>query len=245
MVGKQLRASGGIVVQLDDNQFHINPGPGSLNMAKSCSINLRANTAILVSSSTVCNSNDLNAVIMAMTYDGFDRKGILLSSNSVINGSEGKPPALKDFYKNCVERFIVLEEGQKVAINEVEIKALRCLHHDKPVGFMFITAGCKIAYSSDTKYGIEIAEQYVGSDILILNVPLLKSEKDQKSLSKDDAISIINHAKPKLTVLTGFGLDFIKADPMYEIRDIKRMTQSQVIAATDGMVINPVSYLNG
>ena len=29
---------------------------------------------------------------------------------------------------------------------------------------------------------------------------------------------------------------------MYEIRDIQKETDCQVIAATDGMVINPVSY---
>ena len=34
VVGKQLRASGGIILQIDDNQFHIDPGPGALVRAR-------------------------------------------------------------------------------------------------------------------------------------------------------------------------------------------------------------------
>ena len=34
----------------------------------------------------------------------------------------------------------------------------------------------------------------------------------------------------------------LRADPLYEIREIKKETQCQVLAATDGMIINPVSY---
>jgi hypothetical protein len=77
---------------------------------------------------------------------------------------------------------------------------------------------------------------------LILNVPHLKKDKEQECLAKEDAIRIIKEVKPRLAVITHFGIDFLRADPMYEIRDIKRETESQVVAATDGMIINPVSY---
>ncbi len=211
-------------------------------MAKSCGINLRANTAVFVSHNSLNHANDINAVISAMTYDGFDKRGILVANNNSINSSEKDTPYLREFYKNCLERFIVLEADQKVAINDVEIKALKSLHSDKPIGLKFFTPLYTITYSSDTKYNIEVAEQYKNSNILILNVPFLKKDKEQRCLSKEDAIKIINHVKPKLSIITHFGSDFLKADPMYEIRDIKRETGCQIIAAVDGMVINPVSY---
>lgn len=242
VVGKQLRASGGIILQFGEYQFHIDPGPGSLNIAKQVGVNIRANTAIFVSHNHLNHANDVNAVISAMTYDGFDKKGILVGNNPVVNGSENGPPYLREFFKNCLERFIVIDEGQRVGIGDVEIKALKALHSDKTIGFKFFTPLYTLSYSSDTKYSIEVAEQYKNSNILILNVPHLKKEKDQRCLSKEDTIKIINHAKPKLTVITHFGIDFLKADPIYEIRDIKRETGRQVIAATDGMVLNPVSY---
>lgn len=242
VVGKNLRASGGIILQFGENQFHIDPGPGSLAMAKQCSVNLRANTALLVSHNHLNHANDVNAVISAMTYNGFDKKGVLISNNTAINGSEKSKPYLKEFYKNCLERYIVLEEGQRVGINEVEIGALKAIHSEKAIGFKFFTPLYTLSYSSDTKYSIEIAEEYKNSNILILNVPHLKKEREQEGLSKEDAIKLINNVKPKLTIMTHFGIDFLRADPLYEAREIKKETESQVIAATDGMAINPVSY---
>ena len=40
VVGKQLRGSGGIVVQVEGYQFHIDPGPGALIKARQAGINL-------------------------------------------------------------------------------------------------------------------------------------------------------------------------------------------------------------
>ena len=53
VIGRQLRASGGIILQLDEDQYHIDPGPGSLVMAKEAGINLRANTALFVSNNSI------------------------------------------------------------------------------------------------------------------------------------------------------------------------------------------------
>lgn len=242
VVGKQLRGSGGIILRFGENQFHIDPGPCSLGMAKQVGINLRENTALLVSHNHINHANDINAVISAMTYNGFDKKGVLVANNMVINGDGKRTPYLREFFKNCLEKFIVLEPGNKVAINEVEIKALKCLHTKKSIGFKFFTPLYTLTYSSDTKYGVEVLEDYKNSNILILNVPYLKKDREKECLAKDDAIKIIKEVKPKLAIITHFGIDFLRADPLYEIREIKRQTGCQVIAATDGMVINPVSY---
>ncbi len=211
-------------------------------MAKQYGINLRANTSLFVSHNHLNHANDINAVISAMTYNGFDKKGVLVANNEVINGTEKSKPYLRDFYKNCLEKYIVLEQGQRVGINEVEVKALKTIHSNDALGFKFFTPLYTLSYSSDTKYSVEIVEEYKNSNILILNVPYLKKDKEQKGLAKEDAIKIINEVKPRLAIITHFGTDFLRADPLYEIRDIKKETESQVIAATDGMVINPVSY---
>ncbi|MBS3102225.1 MBL fold metallo-hydrolase [Candidatus Woesearchaeota archaeon] len=243
VVGKQIRASGGIILQINENQFHIDPGPGSLLMAKEVGVNLRANTALFVSHNHLNHCNDVNAVIDAMTYAGFDKKGVLIANNTVVNGSQSYRPILQEYYKNCLERYIVLNAGQKVGINEVEIMALKARHSEEnAIGFKFFTPQFTLSYSGDTKYNAEIADQYQNSNILILNVPYLKKEKDNDGLSKEDAVKIINAVKPRLAIITHFGMDFVKADPLYEIREIQKETSCQVIAAKDGMVVNPLSY---
>jgi len=243
VVGKQIRASGGIILQINDDQFHIDPGPGALGMAKEAGINLRANTALFVSHNHLNHCNDINAVIDAMTYGGFDRKGVLVANNTVINGNENHAPFLQKYYRDFLERFIVLGEGKKVGINNVEIKAIKAKHSEPDaIGFRFITPDYTLTYTGDTMYSVENLSEYENSNVLILNVPCLSKDESRDNLCKEDAIKIIKKVNPRLAIITHFGINFLKADPLYEVRDIQKETNCQVIAAKDGMVINPVSY---
>jgi len=212
-------------------------------MAKAADINLRANTALFVTHNHINHCNDINAVIDAMTYGGFDKKGVLVANNTVINGSDNNMPFLQKYYRDCLERFIVLEQGRKVGINNVEIKAIKAKHSEpNAVGFKFITPDYTLTYTGDTINSVETISEYENSNVLILNVPCLKKDENRNNLCKEDAINIIKKVKPRLAIITHFGINFLKADPLYEIREIQKETDTQVIAATDGMVINPVSY---
>ncbi len=243
VVGKQIRASGGIILQIDDDQYHIDPGPGALVRAKEEGINLRANTALFVTHNHLNHCNDINAVIDAMTYSGFDKKGVLVANNAVINGSENHQPFLQKYYCDCLERYIVLEAGSKVGVNDVEIRAIKAKHSEpNAIGFKFITPNYTLTYTGDTIYSVETISEYENSNILILNVPCLKKEENKNNLCKEDVIKIINKVNPRLAIITHFGINFLKADPLYEIREIQKQTNTQVIAAKDGMVVNPISY---
>lgn len=230
-------------MQVNDDQYHIDPGPGSLIMAKETGINLRANTALFVSHNHLNHCNDINAVIDAMTYGGFDKKGVLVGNNTVINGSDNHAPFLHKYYRDCLERFVVLEEGGRVGINDVEVRAIKAKHSEpNAVGYKFITPDYTLAYTGDTIYSVETISGYEGSNVLILNVPCLEKEDCRDNLCKEDAINIIKKVNPRLAIITHFGLNFLKADPLYEVREIQKETNCQVIAARDGMVINPINY---
>ncbi len=245
VVGKQIRASGGIVIQVGGFQFVIDPGPGCLVKAKENEISLRGTTAVLVSHAHVNHANDLNAVISAMTYNGLDITGVVIASDTVINGAEGISPVLSEFHKNCVEKVISIKPEQKVGIETVEIHALKAKHTDPTtVGFKLFTPKFIMVYSSDTNNNKDLVEQYKKADILILNVlhPAGTKDKEKKGLSADDVVKIITKTKPKLAILTHFGTKMISADPLYEAREIQKATGIQVVAAVDGMAINPLSY---
>lgn len=241
--GKQVRASGGIIIQIGELQFHLNPGPGSLVRAAQYGVNLRANTAIFVTNSNLLNCNDVNAVIDAMTYGGMDKNGLLVANKTVVQGDEKHSPFLNRSQASCVERIIMLTKGQKMAIEEVEIHALPAETTDEnAIGLKFLAPDFTLVYSSDTKYSKDIVEQYKGADILLLNVNLPGNERSDESLSSDDAKKIIKEVNPKLAILTNFGMKMIKADPLYEGRMIQKDTDIQVIVAKDGMTISPGSY---
>lgn len=240
VVGKQIKGSGGIIMQIGEMQFHIDPGPGSLVRAVQNDINLRANTAIFATCNHINHSNDINAVINAMTYGGFDKRGILVASNSVVNGETSY---LTDFHKKCLEKIIVLKAGQRIGIEDIEIHALPANHSDPDtIGLKFVTGDFILTYSSDTSYSKEITKAYKDTDILILNVVLPGKEKNEAQLNSEDAIKIIKEVNPKLTIITHFGIKMIKSDPLYEAREIQKQTGCQVICAKDGMVLSPTSY---
>ena len=241
--GKQLRATGGIILQIEDNQFHIDPGPGAIVRAAQNNINTRANTSLLISHSHITHCNDVNAVIDAMTYSGLDKHGVLISNNSVINGSEEHHPYLTKFHRNCLEKVIVIEPGQRAAVNEIEIKALYTKHTEpSTVGFRLATPYFVLVYSSDTEYSPRLIEEYKGANILILNVHSPNNEPVAGNLNTADAIKIAEKVEPKLVIIQHFSKKMLEADPIQEAREIQKQTKCQAIAAKDGMIINPLIY---
>ncbi len=243
IVGKQQRGSGGIIIKGDDYQFHLDPGPGTLTSAKHFGVNLRETTALLVSHAHINHANDVNAVISAMTHNGLDKYGVLVASESVVDGCEGINPVLTDFHENCVEKVLTPKPGQKIGIGNIEIHALHALHNDPcTIGFKLFTPHFVLSYSSDTKYSKDLIEQYNGSDIIILNVPYPFRTDMRDILDSDAAVKILEKARPRLGILTHFGKKMFNADPLCEAREIQKKSGVQVISAKDGMVINPLSY---
>lgn len=240
--GKQLRGSGGIIIQTEGYQFHLDPGPGALVRAMQFGINLRQNTALLVSANTILHANDVNAVISAMTHEGLDVQGVMIAADSFINGTD-ETCYLSPGQMKLLEKVIGVGPEKRIGIENIEIKTLHTKSKDSTqIGFKFYTRHFVLSYSSDTGYSQDIAKQYDHSDILILNVPLPSSEKSDTSLNSDDAVKIINRIKPKLAIITHFGKKMLSSDPLYESREIQKQTGVQVIAAKDGLEVNPLSY---
>lgn len=178
-----------------------------------------------------------------MTLGGIDKFGVLLSNRSTLVGSEDIRPYITEQHKSFVERAILLEPGKKVGINDIEITGTKTKSKDEgAIGVKMLTSQFHLGYTGDTGYNSEIAEQYRGVDLLIVNMPNCTDQKDQNQLNTDDVIKLIKHAKPKLAILTHFGIKILKEDVLEETRKVQRQTKIQTIAAKDGMVINPISY---
>ncbi|MBI4153371.1 MBL fold metallo-hydrolase [Candidatus Woesearchaeota archaeon] len=243
VTARQLRSSGGIILQTEELQFHIDPGPGALVRAKEFGINPRATDAVLVSHHHLNHSNDLNAVIDAMTLGGLDKKGILISNQTTINGSDAIIPALSAFHRSCLERIIILKPDQKAAVEEVEVHAIPVVHSDKEaIGFKLLTPTFTLGYTGDTAFTKDLAAALQRCDILILNTTYPGDTKTDNHLNREGATKIVERVKPKLAIITHFGFDMLKADPLLEARNIQIATGVQTVAAQDGLVINPSSY---
>lgn len=241
LVGRGIRSSAGIILQVGDNQFHIDPGNGATQAARAADISVRATTAVLVTRNSIHHASGLNSLLDAMTYGGFDTKGVLVAHPEVINGKEENQPFLHNSCRKLLERYISLLPGKRVGINEVEIQGLKTTFSGS-LGLKFFLPTLTIAYSGDTKYAADVVDQYRDAGILILNVPHLKKDPSNTGLSLEEARTIVERVKPKLTIITSIGVDMQNEDPIYSVREIQKATGTQVIAANDGLVINPISY---
>ena len=243
VTARQMRASGGIIIQVSNLQFHLDPGPGALVRAKEFDVNPRATSCILVSHNHLNHANDLNSVIDAMTLGGFDKKGILITNPITVNGSDKHTPALSNFHRSCLERIIVLHPEQKAAVEDVEIHAVNASHGEsEAIGFKLITPNFIVGYTGDTAFTTEIADAYQGCDILILNTTFPGETKTDIHLNRVSTAKFIERVKPKLAIMTHFGFDMLRADPLMEARLIQLSTGIQVVAAQDGLAISPSAY---
>ena len=68
------------------------------------------------------------------------------------------------------------------------------------------------------------------------------NKKIARHLCSDDTVKFLEKVKPKLAIIQHFGRHMLKANPLYEARAITKKTGVQVVAATDGLTIDPLAY---
>lgn len=242
-VSKQIQAAGGIILQVGELQFHLDPGPGALTKAKEFQINLNRTTAILATHNHVNHCAELNVMIDAMTHCGMEHRGLLLASKSVVLGTEEMTPTLTKVHSAMPEKVIPMEKNHKVGIDLVEIHAITAEHTDPmAVGFKFLCPKFTLSYTGDTKLTDKLIEELAGTDILIMCVPYPGNKGAGMNLDTESAIKIVAAIKPKVAVLTGFGFEMYKAGILEEAREVQRATDVPTVAAKDGLMIYPESY---
>jgi ribonuclease BN (tRNA processing enzyme) len=98
----------------------------------------------------------------------------------------------------------------------------------------------KISYIADTRYFPELAEHY-RADVVIMNV-VRPTPSQLDHLCAPDAEELVKAMRPRLTVLTHFGMRMISAKPWVIAREMSERTGCKVVAASDGMLIDLEQY---
>lgn len=243
VVGKQLRASGGLILTLEGNQFHLDPGPGALVGAKQAAINLREHIGVLISENTLVHANDVNAVIYAMTHGGLDRFGVIICPRTLRRADNPEQGLLFEQSEQCVERVILLDEHQRVGINHVTITPIK---HKRPgtgaIGYRFETANNSVAYISDTDYYDGLAEQCDKANVVVAWCRHPSGIEERGVLNADDITALLDKLNPKVCILTGFGVKMLDADPLAQARAIHRSSGIACAAAHDQFELDLDTY---
>jgi ribonuclease BN (tRNA processing enzyme) len=239
VVAKQLRASGGIFIHACGRNVLLDPGPGCLVKLASSrpAIDVTKIDAIIVSHAHLDHSNDVNAVIDAMTGGGFDKKGMLFCPRECI---EGDSAVVLRYLRPYLDSITVLEAKKSYRIADLKFKtSSRHDHAAETYGLKFEMNGQRVSFLVDTKYFDGLIADYKGSDVLVINVVrrLPGGPPDIRHLSIDDVKLIVSKIKPLLTLLTHFGMTMIQAKPHILAKTLSDELGLDIRAASDGMTV--------
>ena len=236
VVAKQLRASGGIWFSLAGTRFLLDPGPGSLVRMTGSRHRLDPTklAGILLSHRHLDHSGDVNNMIEAMTMGGTEPRGALFAPSDALGGDD--PVVLKSV-RPFLNRIDTLEEGGSYELGNVRFTCpVRHQHRGEVYGFRFEVPGLTISYIADTRYFPELAEHY-RADVVIMNVVRPKPS-DLDHLHAPEAEELVKAIRPKLAVLSHFGMRMLAAKPWVIAREMSERTGCKVVAASDGMLVD-------
>jgi len=240
VVMKQLRASGGIWITLDETNVLVDPGPGSLVRCLSSrpKLNPMDLDGIILTHRHLDHSNDINIMIEAMTNGGFKKKGAVFAPQDALE----EDPVILKYIRDHVEKIGILKKGGSYDIGNISFSTpVKHIHGVETYGLNIYGKNISISIITDTKY-FEGLESHYNGDILIINAVLLQEKQGIDHLSLRDAEKILSINKPKLGILTHFGMTVIKAKPWEIAENLSDKLGVKVIAARDGMEIDLDKY---
>ncbi len=238
VVINQLRATGGWILEIDDQMFHIDPGPGALARAKEYRVALRKVTGVIISHPHPDHYADAEMVVEAMTVGANKKRGVIIGSKNVIKGGEKHRAVFSPYHLNAVERYEILVPGKETKISNIKIRATPVKHGDsKGVGFVFEGEKNRVGYTSDGEYFEGQEKYFTGCDVLMINCLRPRNDSWPEHMDSGQAKELITKARPKIAVLKHFGTKMLRGVAEKEAAWIEKETGIRTIAARDGMVL--------
>jgi len=233
-VAKQLLATGGAWLDLDGTQILLDPGPGCLVYAIKHGCDPTRLSGILLSHKHLDHSVDINVMIEAMTEGGWKQRGTVYAPSDAFHDGAVILPYISSY----PERIEVLSEGKEYILGNVNFSTpVKHIHQVETYGFVFQTAHHRFSWITDTKAFNSLADHY-RADLLVINVLCYEHSISIDHLSLGDAKQVISEVRPRVAVLTHFGMQLWKVKP-WEIEDrVSEELGIRVIAARDGMVLD-------
>jgi len=235
----QKRRTGGIRFLGENLNVHLDPGPGALVYSIEAGLDLQKLRAVMISHCHPDHYNDAEVFIEAMTQGMTKKRGVVVAPRSVLHGN-GCGPSISRYHQQMPERVIEVRPGASFDLGELTIVATEARHTDpEAVGFRFETKDIgDIAYTSDTEYFEGIGELYKGVRLLMLCTMRPSGKPWKGHMTTDDAVKIVEEARPEMAVLTHFGMQMIFRGPANEAKLVEQRTSVPTIPASDGMRIN-------
>jgi ribonuclease BN (tRNA processing enzyme) len=232
MVAKQLAASGGLYLEEGKTRLAMDPGPGAVVQYAKRKVDLTRLDGILLSHRHLDHCGDVNVMIEAMTEGGFRPRGTLLCPGDALDDD----PVVLRYLRHFPNEVVRLEPETEYRLGELSFETTkRHIHGVETYGFRFGDGSpARLGWVTDSKYYDGIAQDH-HADVMLIHTVLSASRPELPHLGLDDAERIIREARPRLAVITHFGMQVWRAHPWEVAADLSQRTGVEVKAARDGM----------
>ena len=243
MVAKQLAASGGLYLEEGSTRLCLDPGPGAIVQYAKRKVDCGKISAILLSHRHLDHCGDVNVMIEAMTEGGFKHRGEIYCPSDALDSD----PVVLEYLREFPEAVLRLapETGYRVGAIEFATSGAH-VHGAETYGFRFRAVGgaaesadfdgWKLGWITDTEYTESLSDQH-RAEVMVIHTVLLERRPGLPHLCLDDAEAIIRAARPRLAILTHFGMTMWRAHPWELAARLSDATGVQVRAARDGMAV--------
>ncbi|MEO0128659.1 MAG: MBL fold metallo-hydrolase [candidate division WOR-3 bacterium] len=231
VIAKQLRATGGIFFRIGGKNILVDPGPESYYrfLTYLPKFNPEKIDAIILTHKHIDHSADINVYLDVLTQGGFKKNGLLFAPSDAF----GKGGVVFDYLLEFLKEIKIITAGFEIELNGLKIKfPIKHEHRVETYGFKLSYDNYSISYIVDTKFFPELINAYKGEIVILSLLKLESSEIDH--LSVPDCEEIISGIKPKVAIITHFGMTIIRKGPWNIARQLSEKTGISVLAAEDG-----------
>ena len=229
MVAKQLAASGGLYLEDGDTRLALDPGPGAVVQYAKRKVDPGRLSGILLSHRHLDHSGDVNVMVEAMTEGGFKKRGTVFCPSDALDDD----PVVLNYLRGFPEEIVRLRPETGYRVGSIAFTTSPAHPHGaETYGFRF---GDRLGWVTDSLYYEGIAEQHA-AEVMVIHTVLLE-RRELPHLCLDDAEAIIRAARPRLAILTHFGMTMWRAHPWELAARLTESTGIEVKAARDGMTI--------
>ncbi|MFQ6053624.1 MAG: MBL fold metallo-hydrolase [Candidatus Bathyarchaeia archaeon] len=233
----QRRRTAGICLVHGPTQVHIDPGPGALVFSNWARLAPKSLDALIVTHCHPDHSNDAEVFLEAMSHGTTRRRGVLAAARSVLHGNSDCGPSISAYHQGLVETVEAVGPGGVFEVEGLRFTAVEARHSDPDsIGIRFEVPGIgSVGYTSDTGYFPELGDHYSGVRLLVLCTMWPRGRQLHLHLNTDEALGVVERARPRCVVLTHFGMRMLNADPEAEAAFLEDETGVPAVAARDGM----------
>lgn len=234
----QARSTGGCILEADV-RVHIDPGPGALLRCRQEGEDPTLTRAVLVTHAHPDHYAEAEVAVEAMTKGGTVKRGTVVGSKSVIEGSDTHDAVFSRYHKERPEEFFAVAPGDNFKVGALTVRATPSRHSDSTtVGFRFTTAEGVIGYLADTSLEDEVIRAHRGSRVLVLPATRPRKSRIDWHLCSEDIVALLKALRPEVALLNHLGLKMVRAGPDEEALWIEAQSGVRTVAAKDGMRVS-------